>query len=66
MSGGEKTYLGPVILGIGLCLIVCYMIFTNYKNGTVQGYFDNITEYLRVGPPVYFVVKDYNYRFLIL
>lgn len=27
----------------------------------LQGYFDNITEYLRVGPPVYFVVKDYNY-----
>jgi len=29
-----------------------------------QGYFSNISEYLRVGPPLYFVVKDYNYRFI--
>jgi Niemann-Pick C1 protein len=36
------------------------------RDSYLQGYFDNITEYLRVGPPVYFVVKDYNYRFLIL
>ncbi|CAK7329084.1 unnamed protein product [Dovyalis caffra] len=26
-----------------------------------QGYFSNISEYLRIGPPLYFVVKDYNY-----
>ncbi|GLJ46746.1 hypothetical protein SUGI_0985840 [Cryptomeria japonica] len=25
-----------------------------------QGYFSNISEYLRVGPPVYFGVKNYN------
>ncbi|KAG0593289.1 hypothetical protein KC19_1G318700 [Ceratodon purpureus] len=31
------------------------------RDSYLQGYFDNITEYLRVGPPVYFVVKDYNY-----
>lgn len=29
-----------------------------------QGYFSNISEYLRVGPPLYFVVKDYNYRLI--
>ena len=28
-----------------------------------QGYFDDLAEYLRVGPPLYFVVKDYNYRY---
>uniref|UniRef100_A0A2P2KIC2 SSD domain-containing protein n=1 Tax=Rhizophora mucronata TaxID=61149 RepID=A0A2P2KIC2_RHIMU len=27
----------------------------------LQGYFNNVSEYLRVGPPLYFVVKDYNY-----
>ncbi|CAM6128550.1 unnamed protein product [Calypogeia fissa] len=31
------------------------------RDSYLQGYFDNITEYLRVGPPVYFVVQDYNY-----
>lgn len=28
-----------------------------------QGYFTNVSEYLRIGPPLYFVVKDYNYRY---
>ncbi|XP_024370575.1 uncharacterized protein [Physcomitrium patens] len=31
------------------------------RDSYLQGYFDNITEHLRVGPPVYFVVKNYNY-----
>ncbi|KAH9694350.1 SSD domain-containing protein [Citrus sinensis] len=31
------------------------------RDSYLQGYFDNTTEYLRVGPPLYFVVKDYNY-----
>ncbi|KAK9740157.1 hypothetical protein RND81_03G015700 [Saponaria officinalis] len=31
------------------------------KNSYLQGYFQNISEYLRIGPPVYFVVKDFNY-----
>ncbi|CAJ1971645.1 unnamed protein product [Sphenostylis stenocarpa] len=31
------------------------------RDSYLQGYFSNISEYLRVGPPVYFVVKDYNY-----
>lgn len=29
-----------------------------------QDYFDDLAEYLRIGPPLYFVVKDYNYRYL--
>ncbi|KAI8533267.1 hypothetical protein RHMOL_Rhmol11G0284500 [Rhododendron molle] len=31
------------------------------RDSYLQGYFNNVSEYLRVGPPVYFVVKDYNY-----
>ncbi|XP_047328776.1 NPC intracellular cholesterol transporter 1-like [Impatiens glandulifera] len=31
------------------------------KDSYLQGYFDNVTEHLRIGPPVYFVLKNYNY-----
>ncbi|KAL5706153.1 NPC intracellular cholesterol transporter 1 [Ranunculus cassubicifolius] len=31
------------------------------QDSYLQGYFSNISEYLRVGPPLYFVVKNYNY-----
>ncbi|GAB2243546.1 hypothetical protein Droror1_Dr00023674 [Drosera rotundifolia] len=31
------------------------------RDSYLQGYFNNITEYLRIGPPLYFVVKNYNY-----
>ncbi|KNA12261.1 hypothetical protein SOVF_127560 [Spinacia oleracea] len=31
------------------------------RDSYLQGYFSNISEHLRVGPPLYFVVKDYNY-----
>ncbi|KAJ7966974.1 Niemann-Pick C1 protein [Quillaja saponaria] len=31
------------------------------KDSYLQGYFNNVSEYLRIGPPVYFVVKNYNY-----
>ncbi|PRQ25180.1 putative protein patched/dispatched [Rosa chinensis] len=31
------------------------------RDSYLQGYFNSISEYLRVGPPLYFVVKDYNY-----
>ncbi|KAL2666255.1 hypothetical protein AAZV13_02G268900 [Glycine max] len=34
------------------------------RDSYLQGYFSNISEYLRVGPPLYFVVKDYNYSLL--
>lgn len=32
----------------------------------VQDYIDNVTAHIRVGPPVYFIVKDYNYRYNVL
>ncbi|KAJ4811770.1 Niemann-Pick C1-like protein 1 [Rhynchospora pubera] len=31
------------------------------RNSYLQGYFSDLEEYLRVGPPVYFVVKNFNY-----
>ncbi|KAL6995973.1 hypothetical protein U1Q18_006111 [Sarracenia purpurea var. burkii] len=31
------------------------------RDSYLQGYFSNISEYLRIGPPLYFVVKNYNY-----
>ncbi|KAK1322345.1 hypothetical protein QJS10_CPA03g02418 [Acorus calamus] len=31
------------------------------RDSYLQGYFDDLAEYLRVGPPLYFVVKNYNY-----
>ncbi|KDO85103.1 hypothetical protein CISIN_1g000762mg [Citrus sinensis] len=31
------------------------------RDSYLQGYFNNISEHLRIGPPLYFVVKNYNY-----
>ncbi|KAM3743656.1 hypothetical protein ACB098_07G163400 [Castanea mollissima] len=31
------------------------------RDSYLQGYFNNVTEHLRIGPPLYFIVKDYNY-----
>ncbi|KAJ9673314.1 hypothetical protein PVL29_023105 [Vitis rotundifolia] len=31
------------------------------RDSYLQGYFNNVSEYLRIGPPIYFVVKNYNY-----
>ncbi|KAK0580927.1 hypothetical protein LWI29_007810 [Acer saccharum] len=31
------------------------------RDSYLQGYFNNVSDFLRVGPPLYFVVKDYNY-----
>ncbi|KAJ8762193.1 hypothetical protein K2173_007348 [Erythroxylum novogranatense] len=31
------------------------------KDSYLQGYFQNVSEYLRMGAPLYFVVKNYNY-----
>ncbi|XP_022140528.1 Niemann-Pick C1 protein [Momordica charantia] len=31
------------------------------RDSYLQDYFDDLAEYLRIGPPLYFVVKDYNY-----
>ncbi|XVE67310.1 hypothetical protein DITRI_Ditri08aG0150500 [Diplodiscus trichospermus] len=31
------------------------------RDSYLQGYFTNVSEFLRIGPPLYFVVRDYNY-----
>ncbi|GAQ79217.1 putative Niemann-Pick C type protein [Klebsormidium nitens] len=31
------------------------------RDSYLQGYFSNITEYLRVGPPMFLIVEDYNF-----
>ncbi|CAL9133900.1 unnamed protein product [Musa acuminata var. zebrina] len=31
------------------------------RDSYLQSYFDDIAKYLRVGPPLYFVLKDFNY-----
>ncbi|KAM7253416.1 hypothetical protein ACFE04_026034 [Oxalis oulophora] len=31
------------------------------RDSYLQGYFNNVTEFLRIGPPLYFVVKNFNY-----
>ncbi|XP_038715394.1 NPC intracellular cholesterol transporter 1 isoform X3 [Tripterygium wilfordii] len=31
------------------------------RDSYLQGYFDDISKYLKIGPPLYFVVKSYNY-----
>ncbi|XP_024537549.1 NPC intracellular cholesterol transporter 1 isoform X1 [Selaginella moellendorffii] len=31
------------------------------RDSYLQGYFNNVTSHLRIGPPLYFVVQDYNY-----
>jgi hypothetical protein len=31
-----------------------------------QDYFDDLAKYMKVGPPLYFVVKDFNYRYLCI
>ncbi|KAK9286900.1 hypothetical protein L1049_015307 [Liquidambar formosana] len=31
------------------------------RDSYLQGYFNDVSEHLRIGPPLYFVVKDYNY-----
>ncbi|KAH6827867.1 Patched family protein [Perilla frutescens var. hirtella] len=45
------------IWGVKLLVVCAFGTFTLAS----IGYFNNVTEYLRIGPPLYFVVKDYNY-----
>ncbi|OVA00612.1 Sterol-sensing domain [Macleaya cordata] len=66
---GVKIVVVAVFVGFALASIaLCTRIEPGLEQKVVlprdsylQGYFNNVTEYLRVGPPLYFVVKDYNY-----
>lgn len=31
-----------------------------------QDYFNDLAKYMKVGPPLYFVVKDFNYRYFYM
>ena len=37
-----------------------FLLFNIYFH---QGYFTDVSEFLRIGSPLYFVVKDYNYSY---
>ncbi|KAH9759563.1 SSD domain-containing protein [Citrus sinensis] len=43
--------------GVKIAVISLFVAFTLAS----IGYFNNISEHLRIGPPLYFVVKNYNY-----
>jgi len=34
------------------------------RNSYLQDYFDDLAEYMKVGPPLYFVMKNFNYRYV--
>lgn len=50
---GSLVYILNVFNKSALTLCSCLL----------QGYFNNVSEHLRIGPPLYFVVKNYNYRY---
>ncbi|KAJ4829723.1 hypothetical protein Tsubulata_020732 [Turnera subulata] len=66
---GVKLVVLVIFVGFALASIaLCSRIDAGLEQKVVlprdsylQGYFNNISEHLRVGPPLYFVVKDYNY-----
>lgn len=31
----------------------------------MQNYIDDVSEHVRIGPPLHFVVKNYNYRYFV-
>lgn len=43
-------------------IYLTFPVVLNQQYQFLQGYFNNVSEYLRIGPPLYFVVKNYNYR----
>uniref|UniRef100_A0A7C9FG71 SSD domain-containing protein n=2 Tax=Opuntia streptacantha TaxID=393608 RepID=A0A7C9FG71_OPUST len=69
MIRGVKVVVLAVFVGLTLASIaLCPRIEPGLeqqialpRDSYLQGYFDDLAEYLRVGPPLYFVVKDYNY-----
>ncbi|KAI4389641.1 hypothetical protein MLD38_001846 [Melastoma candidum] len=66
---GVKIVVVSVFVAFSVaCIALCTRIEPGLEQQTVlpqdsylQGYFSNVSEYLRIGPPVYFVVKNYNY-----
>ncbi|KAI3459954.1 hypothetical protein Pfo_016617 [Paulownia fortunei] len=66
---GVKVVVVSVFVAIALASIaLCTRIEPGLEQQIVlpqdsylQGYFNNVSEYLQIGPPLYFVVKNYNF-----
>lgn len=59
-----SVFLGCALASIALCTRVepgLEQKIVLPRDSYLQGYFNNVSEYLRIGPPLYFVVKNYNY-----
>ncbi|KAE8057400.1 hypothetical protein FH972_014096 [Carpinus fangiana] len=59
-----SVFLGWALASIALCTRIepgLEQKIVLPRESYLQGYFNNVSEYLRIGPPLYFVVKSYNY-----
>ncbi|KAM4122351.1 hypothetical protein ACB094_01G077000 [Castanea mollissima] len=59
-----SLFLGCALASIALCTRIepgLEQKIVLPRDSYLQGYFNNVSEYLRIGPPLYFVVKNYNY-----
>uniref|UniRef100_A0A7N0U220 SSD domain-containing protein n=2 Tax=Kalanchoe fedtschenkoi TaxID=63787 RepID=A0A7N0U220_KALFE len=59
-----SVFVALAVASIGLCTRIepgLEQKIVLPKDSYLQGYFDDLSEYLRIGPPLYFVVKNYNY-----
>ncbi|KAB1203536.1 Niemann-Pick C1 protein [Morella rubra] len=59
-----SVFLGCALASIALCTRIepgLEQKIVLPRDSYLQGYFNNVSEYLRIGPPLYFVVKNYNY-----
>ncbi|KAM0866686.1 hypothetical protein ACQ4PT_042470 [Festuca glaucescens] len=55
----SKDVHGP-ILGYRAVKFIVIAVFVGFAFASI-GYFNDLEKYLKVGPPLYFVVKDFNY-----
>ncbi|KAG6699624.1 hypothetical protein I3842_08G075600 [Carya illinoinensis] len=59
-----SVFLGCALASIALCTRIepgLEQKIVLPRDSYLQGYFNNVSEFLRIGPPLYFVVKNYNY-----
>lgn len=64
ISPGEQESYLPIFFALKMQISIFFLLYmiTWY----FQNYFDDLAKYLRVGPPLYFVVKDFNYRYCMV
>ncbi|KAG7971471.1 hypothetical protein I3843_07G135700 [Carya illinoinensis] len=59
-----SVFVGYALASIALCTRIQPGLEQKIvlpRDSYLQGYLNDVSEYLRVGPPLYFVVKNYNY-----